>query len=149
MHRAWFVLYDEDCGFCRWGVDRLLRLARRNELEAVSIQSPEGADLLSSMTADERLESWHVRSPGGRIWSGGEAVPVLLRLLPGGKGLAALAARFPRTVDRLYRFVARNRSALGRLIGAKACAVDPSVRSSGARSYARTKRKTGPESDST
>jgi len=107
---AWSVLYDEDCGFCRWGVERLLRLDRRHELEAV---------------------------------------PVLLRLLPGGKGLARVAARFPRTVDRLYRFVARNRSTLGRLVGSRACAVDPSVRSSGARSYAGTKRKTGPESDST
>lgn len=128
------MLYDEDCGFCRWGVDRLLRLDRRNELEAVPIQSPEGAGVLSSMTPDERLESWHARSPDGRLWSGGEAVPVILRLLPGGKGLAWAAARFPRTVDRLYQFVARNRSALGRLVGARACAVDPSARTSGVRS---------------
>lgn len=127
------MLYDEDCGFCRWGVDRLLRLDRRRELEAVPIQCAEGAELLSSMSPDERLESWHVRSPGGRIWSGGAAVLVLLRLLPGGKGLASVAARFPRTVDRLYRFVARNRSTLGRLVGARACAVDPSARPSGTR----------------
>jgi len=130
---AWSVLYDEDCGFRRWGVDRLLRLDRRRELEAVPIQRAEGADLLSSMTADDRLESWHVRSPGGRIWSGGEAMPVILRLLPAGKGPARVAARFPHTVDRLYRFVARNRSMLGRLVGVKACAVDPSARGSGAR----------------
>lgn len=144
------MLYDEDCGFCRWGVDLVLRLdRRRHELEAVAIQSPEGADLLSSMTPDERLESWHVRSPGGRIWSGGEAVPVLLRLLPGGKDLASVAARFPRAVDGLYRFVARNRSTLGRLVGAKTCAVDPSARASGVRPYAGTSRNTGPDSDST
>jgi predicted DCC family thiol-disulfide oxidoreductase YuxK len=111
---AWSVLYDEDCGFRRWGVDRLLRLDRRRELEAVPIQRAEGADLLSSMTADDRLESWHVRSPGGRIWSGGEAMPVILRLLPAGKGPARVAARSSCTVDRLYRFVARNRSMLGR-----------------------------------
>jgi predicted DCC family thiol-disulfide oxidoreductase YuxK len=131
---GWIVLYDRDCGFCRWGIDRLLRLDRRHELEAVPIQRAEGGELLSSMTPDERLESWHVRSPGGRIWSGGEAVPVILRLLPGGKGPASAAARFPRTVARLYRFVSRNRSALGRLVGAKACAVDPSARTSGVRS---------------
>jgi predicted DCC family thiol-disulfide oxidoreductase YuxK len=130
---GWIVLYDQDCGFCRWGVDLLLRLDRRNELEAVSIQGLYGADVLSSMPPRERLESWHVRSPGGRIWSGGEAVPVLLRLLPGGKGPARVAARFPRIVDRLYRFVARNRSTLGRLVGLRACAVDPSARGSRAR----------------
>jgi predicted DCC family thiol-disulfide oxidoreductase YuxK len=127
------VLYDEDCGFCRWGVDRVLRLDRRHELEAVPIRSENGAELLPSMTLDERLESWHVRSPDGRLWSGGQAVPIVLRLLPGGKVLAPVAARFPRTVDRLYRFVARNRSMLGRLVGAKACAVDPSARTSGVR----------------
>ena len=143
------MLYDQDCGFCRWSVDGLLRLDRRHEFEAVPIQSREGADLLSSMTPDERLESWHLRSPDGRIWSGGHAVPVILRLLPRGKGLASVAARFPRAVECLYRFVARNRSTLGRLVGARACAVDPSARSSGVRPYAGTSRNTGPESDST
>jgi predicted DCC family thiol-disulfide oxidoreductase YuxK len=146
---GWILLYDRACGFCRWSVDCLLRLDRRHELEAVAIHSPEGADLLSSMTPDERLGSWHLRSPDGRLWSGGHAVPVLLRLLPGGKVLALAAARFPRTVDHLYRFVARNRSTLGRLVGARACAVDPSARASGVRPYTGTSRNTGPESDST
>ncbi|MGH2671467.1 MAG: thiol-disulfide oxidoreductase DCC family protein [Actinomycetota bacterium] len=146
---GWIVLYDEDCGFCRWGVDLLLRLDRRQTLEVVPIQSAEGADLLSSMSPDERLESWHVRSPDGHLWSGGVAVPPVLRLLPGGNGLASVASRFPCTVDRLYRFVARNRSTLGRLVGARACAVDPSARTSGVRPYAGTNRNTGPESDST
>jgi predicted DCC family thiol-disulfide oxidoreductase YuxK len=143
------VLYDEDCGFCRWGVDRLLRLDRRHELEAIPIQSAEGADHLSSMPPRERLESWHVRSPDGRLWSGGGAVLPILRLLPGGKGLAWVADRFPRTIDRLYSFVARNRSTFGRLVGARACAVDPSARTSGVRSYSGTNRNTGPDSDST
>jgi predicted DCC family thiol-disulfide oxidoreductase YuxK len=146
---GWIVLYDEDCGFCRWAVDRLLRFDRRDELEAVPIQSAEGADLLASMTPDEQLESWHVRSPDGRVWSAGRAVPVALRLLPGGKGLASAAARFPRALDRLYGFVAQNRSTLGRLVGARACAVDPAAPSAGGRPYAGTSRKTGPESDST
>jgi predicted DCC family thiol-disulfide oxidoreductase YuxK len=146
---GWIVLYDRDCGFCRWSVDRLLRLDRRHELEAVSIQGAEGAELLPSMTSDERIESWHLRAPDGRIWSGGRAIPVVLRLLPGGQGPARVAARFPRSVDRLYRFIARNRSTLGRLVGARACAVDPSVRRPGLRPYAGTTRKTGPESDST
>lgn len=146
---AWIVLYDEDCGFCRWGVDLLLRLDGRHALKAVPIQGHEGAYLLPSLTPDEQLESWHVRSPDGRLWSGGGAVRPVLGLLPGGKGLASLAARFPGTVDRLYRFVARHRSTLGRLVGVRACAVDPSARTSGVRSYAGTNRNTGPDSDRT
>jgi predicted DCC family thiol-disulfide oxidoreductase YuxK len=146
---AWILLYDEDCGFCRWGVDRLLRLDRRHELEAIPIQNAEGAGLLSSMTPAERLESWHVRSPDGRVWSAGRAVSVILRLLPGGRGLASVTGRFPRTIDRFYQLIARNRSTLGRLLGARACSVDPSARASGGRPYAGTSRNTGPESDST
>jgi predicted DCC family thiol-disulfide oxidoreductase YuxK len=128
------VLYDADCDFCRWGIDRLLRLDGKHLLRAVPIQSAEGNELLLPMPPGDRLESWHVRSPDGRLWSGGDAVPVVLRLLPGGKGLAWVATRSPRTVDRLYGFVARNRSTLGRLVGARACAVDPSARTSGLRS---------------
>jgi len=54
------------------------------------------------------------------------AVAPLLRLLPGGAPLAAMADAFPATTDRLYIWVARNRGRLGELIGADRCAVDPS-----------------------
>jgi predicted DCC family thiol-disulfide oxidoreductase YuxK len=124
MKRA-VLLFDEDCGFCRWATDRLLRWDRRGALRALSIQSEEGERLLDGMDDQRKLSSWHLASPGGRVVSGGAAVAPLTRLLPLGGPLALIARSFPAATDALYRMVARHRTGLARLVGARACAVDP------------------------
>jgi predicted DCC family thiol-disulfide oxidoreductase YuxK len=124
----YIVLYDEDCGFCRWSLDRLLRWDRRGLLRATPIQSEEGDRLLADLSEEDRLASWHLVTPGGGRYSGGAAAAPLARLLPAGAPVALLAEAFPRTTDRLYRWVARNRAELGRRLGEEACAVDPSRR---------------------
>jgi predicted DCC family thiol-disulfide oxidoreductase YuxK len=60
----------------------------------------------------------------------GKAVPQLARLLPAGAPIAALASAFPRATNRAYRWVARHRERLGRVLGERACAVDPAERDS-------------------
>jgi predicted DCC family thiol-disulfide oxidoreductase YuxK len=120
------VLYDSDCGFCRWSLDRLLRWDRRGLLRATPIKSEEGDRLLADLSEVDRLASWHLVTPDGRRFSGGAAAGPLARLLPGGAPVAILAGTFPRSTDRLYRWVARNRDSLGRRLGEEACAVDPS-----------------------
>lgn len=120
------VLYDEDCGFCRWSLDRLLRWDRRDNLRAVPIQSDEGDQVLADLSEQARLSSWHLVTPDGRRYSGGAATGPMARLLPAGAPVALLAETFPRSTDRLYRWVARNRDTLGRRLGEQACAVDPS-----------------------
>lgn len=122
------VLYDEDCGFCRWSLYRLLRWDRRGRLRATPIQGPEGDRLLADLTEHDRLASWHLVTPDGRRYSGGAAAGPVARLLPAGAPVAFLAETFPRTTDRLYRWVARNRDTLGRRLGERSCAVDPSER---------------------
>jgi predicted DCC family thiol-disulfide oxidoreductase YuxK len=119
------VLYDSDCGFCRWSLERLLRWDRRGLLRATPIQSDEGDRLLADLSEEDRLASWHLVTPDGRRYSGGAAAGPLARLLPAGASVALLAEMFPRTTDRLYRWVARNRDSLGRRLGEEACAVDP------------------------
>jgi predicted DCC family thiol-disulfide oxidoreductase YuxK len=123
------VLYDEDCGFCRWSLDRLLRWDRRGRLRAAPIQSEEGDRLLADLSEADRLASWHLVTPDRRRYSGGAAAGPMARLLPAGAPVAFLAESFPGTTDRLYRWVARNRDFLGRRLGEQACAVDPSRRS--------------------
>jgi predicted DCC family thiol-disulfide oxidoreductase YuxK len=122
------VLYDEDCGFCRWSLARLRRSDRRGHLRAVPIQSDEGGRLLADLSERDRLASWHLVTPDGRRYSGGGAIGPMARLLPAGTPVAFLAETFPRSTDRLYRWVARNRDKLGRWLGERACAVDPSER---------------------
>jgi predicted DCC family thiol-disulfide oxidoreductase YuxK len=115
------LLYDRDCGFCRWCLGKVLAWDRRRAFRPVAIQSEEADRLLQGMPPDERLNSWHLVDADGEVRSAGAAFPGLLRRLPGGSPLAALTVRAPRATDRAYRWVAGNRSRWGKLVtdGAK------------------------------
>jgi predicted DCC family thiol-disulfide oxidoreductase YuxK len=104
------LLYDATCGFCRRAVARILAWDNDGRLRLVALQEPEAADLLPEMEAEERMASWHLVASDGMVYSGGAVVPPLMRLLPGGRPIAALAAAFPRSTDRIYRWVSGNRS---------------------------------------
>jgi len=121
------VLYDEDCGFCRWSTDKLKASDTRRRLTFAAIQSPRGAELLGAVPEAERLDSMHAVTPDGRVWSGGQAVRVILAQLPGGGILASFAAALPGATDTTYRLVARHRERLGRMLGQRACSVDPTT----------------------
>ena len=60
------------------------------------------------------MGSWHLAEPDGEVRSAGAAFEPLLRELPGGGPLAALAARAPRLTERAYRLVSGNRTPIGR-----------------------------------
>jgi predicted DCC family thiol-disulfide oxidoreductase YuxK len=113
------VLYDADCGFCRWSLRKLLAWDRRGRLRAVALQSPEADRLLAGVPAPLRMDSWHLVTPAGDVRSAGRAVAPLLELLPGGRPLAALASVSPPLTDAAYALVARNRSRLGRLVAGR------------------------------
>ncbi len=108
MERA-VILFDGDCGFCRRSVDRILRWDRHGRLRPVALQDPEADELLGGMDEERRMASWHVVREDDTVYSAGAAFPPLLRLLPGGLPLAALAAAFPGLTDRAYRYVAHRR----------------------------------------
>jgi predicted DCC family thiol-disulfide oxidoreductase YuxK len=108
------VLYDADCGFCRWSLAKLLAWDRRGRLRPVALQDPEADELLGGMPEEERMASWHLVGADGGVRSAGAAFEPLLRLLPAGTPLAALARRAPGLTERGYRFVADRRGAIGR-----------------------------------
>ena len=85
--RQWPVLYDQDCGFCRWSLDKILLWDRRKALRPVAIQSAEGERLLVAVPPERRLDSWHLVLPSGEVRSAGAAAEPLARLLPGGRPL--------------------------------------------------------------
>jgi predicted DCC family thiol-disulfide oxidoreductase YuxK len=121
------VLYDEDCGFCRWSNDKLKAWDTRDRLTFAAIQSARGAERLVAVPEAQRLDSMHAVTPDGRVWSGGHAVRVILAQLPGGSILASIAAAFAGETDMIYRLVARHRERLGRMLGQRACSVDPAT----------------------
>lgn len=122
------ILYDRDCGFCRWATDKALAWDRPRRLRPVALQDPEAEWLLDGIPGDRRMASWHLVTPDGHVRSAGAATAPLLRSLPGGRPLAAVAEGFPAATERLYSWVARHRGSLGRLLGAEACRVAPEGR---------------------
>jgi predicted DCC family thiol-disulfide oxidoreductase YuxK len=110
------VLYDADCGLCAWLLVQLLRPERHGRLRPEPIQSPEGQRLLARVAPELRLQSWHVVDAHGAVTSAGAALPRVLRCLPGGRPLAALAAAFPGSTEVAYRWVADHREVLARAL---------------------------------
>jgi predicted DCC family thiol-disulfide oxidoreductase YuxK len=115
------LLYDRDCGFCRWCLGKVLAWDRRGSIRPVPIESEVGERLLRGMPRERRVASWHLVGADGMARSAGEAFPELLRMLPAGSPLAELTSRTPRATDSAYRWVAGNRSRWGKLVtdGAK------------------------------
>lgn len=108
------ILYDADCGFCRWSLGALLRWDLRRRLRPLALQSPEAERLLAHMTPEHRMDSFHLVDEAGRVYSAGAAVRELLRRLAGGRPLAALSAALPGATEAAYRWVSSRRSPIGR-----------------------------------
>jgi predicted DCC family thiol-disulfide oxidoreductase YuxK len=128
------LLYDADCGFCRWSLDKILARDRYHRIRPLPLHSAEAGALLPGMDEKTKMASWHLVLPDGTVRSAGDAVAPLLRLLPKGRPLASVAATMPGLTRATYRIVARNREKFGRMLGQKACAVDPAARSETKRS---------------
>ena len=108
------VLYDRDCGFCRWSLARILDFDRSRRLRPVALQDPEAARLLPGIEQQRMLDSAHLVLPDGRVYSGGDAVAPLVRLLGGGR-LSVGAAKATTGLSRVaYGWVAGHRRLLGR-----------------------------------
>jgi predicted DCC family thiol-disulfide oxidoreductase YuxK len=110
------LLYDRECGFCRWSLGVVLAWDRRGRLRGVALQDPEAETLLADLDREQRMASWHLVAPDGSRSSAGAALAPLLRLLPRGGPAASLAERFPALAEAGYRAVADHRVGLHRLI---------------------------------
>lgn len=114
------ILYDVDCGFCRWSIAKILGWDRSGRLRPLAIQHPHAEPLLAGVEPEQRMASWHLVPAEGERYSGGAVLAVLMRLLPGGRPLAVAAARAPRAVECAYRFTAAHRTSISRLVPAAA-----------------------------
>ena len=110
------VLYDDDCGFCRWALGLLLMWDRRRRLWPAPIVGAVGDRWLAGMSVEERLASWHLVEAGGRVSSAGAGLAEVLSYVPGGGLVAPLLQRAPAVIERGYRFVADHRSGFSRFV---------------------------------
>ena len=106
--KRWTLLYDADCGFCKWIVSVLVAWDRRGRLEPRGVREIDAVALVA---------------PDGERRSGGAALAPLLRLLPGGSVPARLLARFPGLAHKGYDWVAGHRSQLGKIVARRRRAV--------------------------
>ncbi|HYJ61270.1 MAG TPA: DUF393 domain-containing protein [Actinomycetota bacterium] len=123
MARPLLVLYDGDCGFCRWSADRLRAWDRRGRLTFGRIQ--DAGESLGPVSPTDRLVTAHAVEPDGRIWSGGAAMTRIAAEIPAGAPLAWVGRRWPGLAEAAYRAIVDRRERLGAWLGADACAVDP------------------------
>ena len=114
--QQWLVLYDGDCGLCKWLLAGLLRFDCAGRLRPVALQRPEAEALLVDLGPAERMASMHLVAPDGTRSSAGEAMPSLLRLLSGGRLPAAVLERFPRLTSWGYQWVATHRIGISRFV---------------------------------
>jgi predicted DCC family thiol-disulfide oxidoreductase YuxK len=121
------VIYDSDCGFCKWSLALLLSLdglGRRRSasraLRPLPLGTAEADRLLGDLSVEERNASWHLVDEQGARTSAGAALAPALRLLRGGQIPAAAFARFTRPTERTYRWVVKHRGRLGRFVPARA-----------------------------
>jgi predicted DCC family thiol-disulfide oxidoreductase YuxK len=114
------VIYDSDCGFCRWTLALLLRADRHRRLRPLALGKPEADELLADLEPDQQFASWHLVDPDGTRTSAGAALPEVVRLLPGGNRPAAALAQIPGPTERGYRWVADHRTKLSRAVPSRA-----------------------------
>jgi predicted DCC family thiol-disulfide oxidoreductase YuxK len=116
------LLYDVDCGFCRWSLGKVLAWDRRRTLRTVALQAPEADELLGPMDDEVKMRSWHLVTPSGERYSGGDVAAPLMRLLPAGAPVARLAVLSPELTRRAYSAVATRRSWFGRRLSRQSIA---------------------------
>jgi len=109
------LIYDGACGFCQRSVDVVRRWDREQRIALIPFQDqPRVAAFAIPLPA--LAAAMHLLLPDGRVLAGADAVPELLRLLPG-KRWWALAFRIPGAAPLarvVYGWIARRRHCLVR-----------------------------------
>src|SRR5881409_4128962 len=102
------LIYDGECGFCRRSVDLLQRWDRENRIALVPFQDRARVAAFNIPLPALAAAMHLVLPPDGRVLSGADAVPELLRRLPG-KAWLAWGFRIPGipiVARRLYGWIA-------------------------------------------
>ncbi|MGH7673713.1 MAG: thiol-disulfide oxidoreductase DCC family protein [Gemmatimonadales bacterium] len=109
------LIYDGECGLCRSAVATLVRWDREHRIALVAFQDREQVARFG-IALPALAAAMHLVLPDGRVLAGADAVPELLRRLPGRRWMAwafALPGARP-LARRVYRWIAARRHCLVR-----------------------------------
>jgi len=109
------LIFDGACGMCMRWMGRVRSWDTKEVFEYLPLQDPSIPERFPSLTREALEQAMHVVGPDGRVWAGSAAVEKIVDLLPMGRWVSWIfALPFARPIaDRVYRWVADNRSRLG------------------------------------
>jgi predicted DCC family thiol-disulfide oxidoreductase YuxK len=109
------LLFDGNCRICRRTIAWLRAWDRAGRIVCMPYQHPMVQRILPDVPRHELETAILLVAPNGRHYRGAEALPLILRLLPGGSPLGRIFAipRVPAIATRIYRWVAEHRHDLG------------------------------------
>ena len=103
------LIYDGECGLCQSAVARIRRWDRNDRLDYVAFQDPAVERFGIGLPA--LAAAMHLVLPDGKAFAGADAVPSILRRLPG-KAWLAVVFLIPGVLPlarRVYRRIAERR----------------------------------------
>jgi predicted DCC family thiol-disulfide oxidoreductase YuxK len=113
------LIYDGECGVCRSAVARVRAWDRDRRLSYLPFQDPSVERFGIALPA--LAAAMHLVLPGGRVFTGADAVPELGKLLPGKRwwtwGFSVPGVR--AAARRIYRQIAERRQCLVRGLPAR------------------------------
>jgi predicted DCC family thiol-disulfide oxidoreductase YuxK len=102
------LIYDGECGFCRWGMHMIARLDHHGVFRYCPFGSAIAESYLAELPPTERYASFHAHREGV-LHSATAAAKLTLEQLPFGRIAVALGWH------NVYPLIAANRGRLGRL----------------------------------
>jgi len=115
------LVYDSDCGPCMSFSNVVGFIDAKHAIGRVGLAEADASGLLDALPPQVRHTSFHLVSPDGEVWSGANAFPTLLGLLPGGWPASEVLSR-NAAAFRLSAFVY---SVLARLHDKGSCRYAP------------------------
>jgi predicted DCC family thiol-disulfide oxidoreductase YuxK len=110
------LLYDSGCRVCRFTARVVLRFDRSERLAVLPLEAEEAAPLLAPLPEAERMASWRLIEPDGRVAGRGSGAPAVLRALGRDRSARVLEAVPETMLEHGYDLVARNRGRIGGLV---------------------------------
>lgn len=111
------LVFDGECKFCRYWVERWRRVTE-DQIDYAPFQDPSVTNRFPDLPRAEFESAVHLIEPGGRVFRGAEAVLRSLAVNPAKRWALWIYQKVPGAAglaEWAYRRIARNRGALSKL----------------------------------
>jgi len=115
------LIYDGECGICRRSMELVRRWDREHRIAYLAFQDPAVARFGIGLPALAAAMHLVFHGPVPKVFSGADAVPEILKLLPGKRPLAAVFAvpGVRPVARRIYAWIAARRRCVVRGLPAR------------------------------